>query len=51
MMAIGLNGIQFGLKSCSLRKQPSFFAPGPTRAGSEEGRLFSQAIVIMRSSD
>ena len=35
---------------CSLRKQPSFFAPGPsgvsrdaTRAGSEEGRLFSQA--------
>ena len=35
---------------CSLRKQPSFFAPGPsgtrnaTRAGSEEGRLFSQPI-------
>ena len=29
----------------SLRKQPSFFAPGwnATRAGSEEGRLFSQA--------
>ena len=34
----------------SLRKQPSFFAPGPsgvsrnaTRAGSEQGRLFSQA--------
>ena len=42
----------------SLRKQPSLFAPGPsgisraTRAGSEEGRLFSQAkvkrIVIFR---
>ena len=33
----------------SQRKQPSFFAPSPrrnaTRAGSEEGRLFSQAIV------
>ena len=33
----------------SLRKQPSFFAPGPrkaTQAGSEEGRLFSQASFI-----
>ena len=37
---------------CSLRKQPSFFAPGPsgvsrdgTRAESDEGRLFSQAIL------
>ena len=38
----------------SLRKQPSFFAPGPsgvsrdgpTRAGSEEGRLFSQATIV-----
>ena len=34
----------------SLRKQPSFFAPGPSGAkrlcaGSEEGRLFSQAIL------
>ena len=34
----------------SLRKQPSFFTPGPssrvhTRAGSEEGRLFSQASL------
>jgi len=36
----------FPLKFRSLRKQPSFFAPGPSgvsRAGSEEGRLFSQA--------
>ena len=33
---------------CSLRKQPSFFAPGlsGTQAGSEEGRLFSQAIFV-----
>ena len=35
------------LKECSLRKQPSFFAPGRVAfrhsAGSEEGRLFSQA--------
>ena len=29
----------------SLRKQLSFFAPGPTRAGSR-GRLFSRARVL-----
>ena len=28
----------------SLRKQPSFLAPGPS-GGSEEGRLFSQASM------
>ena len=49
------NPFSVGLVDRSLRKQPSFFAPGPsgvslegnaTRAGSEEGRLFSQARLI-----
>jgi len=34
-------------------KQPSFLAPGPsgaTRAGSEEGRLFLQATILMEIS-
>ena len=49
------------LRPCSLRKQPSFFAPGPsgfrtfsrntTRAGSEEGRLFLQANVLVTLKD
>ena len=40
----------------SLRKQPSFFTPGlsgvsrnATRVGSEEGRLFSQAIDLLEN--
>ena len=37
----------FVLNENSLRKQPSFFTPGPsaTRAGSEEGWLCSQATT------
>ena len=36
--------VSFTMMASSLQKQPSFFSPGPsTRAGREEGRLFSQA--------
>ena len=52
MQNLGANRVNYGQLenreltiSDSLRKQPSFFAPGRNaiRAGSEEGRLFSQA--------
>ena len=49
----GHTGYSTSRFTSSLQKQPSFFAPGPSgvsressRAGSEEGRLFSQTISL-----